>query len=60
VLCQKTLKRFLEWTYGVRGPFGPVLEMQVRTRELTGWNENEETKACFSIVSFVSFAANGR
>ena len=23
-------------TYGVRGPFGPVLEMRVRTRELTG------------------------
>jgi hypothetical protein len=46
-------------TYGVRDPFGPVLKIQVRTGELTGWKEKEQTKARFSIVLFVAFAANG-
>lgn len=46
--------------YGVPDLLVPVLEMPVRTGELTVWNENEETKACFSIVSFIAFAANGR
>ena len=35
-LCPENARHLENWTYGVRDPFGPVLEKQVRTREFTG------------------------
>jgi hypothetical protein len=36
VMTRSCAKHLEHWTCGVRDPFGPVLEKQVRTREFTG------------------------